>query len=91
MKVMSPEADRMKIMRKPDALFLSDMTVACLNFVRQAIASVSYTHLDVYKRQGYGCMRWPLKPAPDGNGEVIDQDAVNGLIDYAIAHGVKSE
>lgn len=21
---------------------------------------------------GYGCMRWPLKPAPDGNGEVID-------------------
>ena len=37
---------------------------------------------------GYGCMRWPLKPSPDGNGEVIDQDAVNGLIDYAIAHGV---
>ena len=37
---------------------------------------------------GYGCMRWPLKSAPDGNGEVIDQDAVNGLIDYAIAHGV---
>ena len=37
---------------------------------------------------GYGCMRWPLKPAPDGNGEVIDQDAVNGLVDYAIAHGV---
>ena len=33
-------------------------------------------------------MRWPLKPSPDGNGEVIDQDAVNGLIDYAIAHGV---
>ena len=33
-------------------------------------------------------MRWPLKPAPDGKGEVIDQDAVNGLIDYAIAHGV---
>lgn len=37
---------------------------------------------------GYGCMRWPLKPSPDGNGEVIDQDAVNGLVDYAIAHGV---
>ena len=40
MKVMSPEAGRMKIMRKPDALFLSDMTVACPNFVRQVIASV---------------------------------------------------
>ena len=22
---------------------------------------------------GYGCMRWPLKPTPNGNGEVIDQ------------------
>lgn len=37
---------------------------------------------------GYGCMRWPLKPAPDGKGDVIDQDAVNELVDYAIAHGV---
>ena len=37
---------------------------------------------------GYGCMRWPLLPSPDGNGNVIDQDAVNALIDYAIAHGV---
>lgn len=37
---------------------------------------------------GYGCMRWPLleKPAKDGNP--IDQDAVNELVDYAIAHGV---
>lgn len=37
---------------------------------------------------GYGCMRWPLKSAPEGKGEVIDQDAVNELVDYAIAHGV---
>lgn len=37
---------------------------------------------------GYGCMRWPTLPAPDGDGNVIDQDAVNELIDYAIAHGV---
>lgn len=37
---------------------------------------------------GYGCMRWPLKASPDGNGEIIDQDAVNELVDYAIAHGV---
>lgn len=22
---------------------------------------------------GYGCMRWPLKPAPDSDGNVIDQ------------------
>jgi Predicted oxidoreductases of the aldo/keto reductase family len=37
---------------------------------------------------GYGCMRWPTLPAPDRTGNVIDQDAVNELIDYAIAHGV---
>ncbi|MDE6215828.1 aldo/keto reductase [Bacteroides sp.] len=37
---------------------------------------------------GYGCMRWPTIPAKDGEGEMIDQDAVNELVDYAIAHGV---
>ena len=37
---------------------------------------------------GYGSMRWPTVPAPDGKGEMIDQDAVNELVDYAIAHGV---
>lgn len=37
---------------------------------------------------GYGCMRWPTRPIPGGEGEEIDQDAVNELVDYAIAHGV---
>lgn len=37
---------------------------------------------------GYGCMRWPTLPTPDGTGNVIDQDEVNRLIDYAIEHGV---
>lgn len=37
---------------------------------------------------GYGCMRWPTLPAPEEGGNVIDQDAVNELIDYAMAHGV---
>lgn len=37
---------------------------------------------------GYGCMRWPTIPNPEGNGEMIDQDAVNDLVDYAIEHGV---
>lgn len=37
---------------------------------------------------GYGCMRWPLRDKPDGSGQEIDQDAVNELVDYAIAHGV---
>lgn len=36
---------------------------------------------------GYGCMRWPLRKNESGEDE-IDQDAVNELVDYAIAHGV---
>ena len=37
---------------------------------------------------GYGCMRWPLRKKADGSGDEIDQDTVNDLVDYAIAHGV---
>ena len=37
---------------------------------------------------GYGCMRWPTLPQPDANGNIIDQERVNELIDYAMAHGV---
>ncbi len=39
---------------------------------------------------GYGCMRWPTlagESARDGADE-IDQEAVNDLVDTAIAHGV---
>lgn len=37
---------------------------------------------------GYGCMRWPTVPNPNGQGDMIDQDAVNRLVDYAMEHGV---
>lgn len=37
---------------------------------------------------GYGCMRWPMLEKPASDGNVIDQEAVNELVDYAIAHGV---
>ena len=38
---------------------------------------------------GYGCMRWPMRKKDDGSGdEEIDQQQVNELVDYAIAHGV---
>ena len=33
-------------------------------------------------------MRWPTLPAPEKGGNVIDQEEVNRLIDYAIEHGV---
>ena len=36
---------------------------------------------------GYGCMRWPM--IKDENGkDIVDQEAVNSLVDYAIEHGV---
>lgn len=38
---------------------------------------------------GYGCMRWPMKKSPeDVKKEIIDQETVNELVDYALAHGV---
>jgi hypothetical protein len=37
---------------------------------------------------GYGCMRWPTIPNPDGEGDIIDQEEVNHLVDYALEHGV---
>jgi predicted aldo/keto reductase-like oxidoreductase len=37
---------------------------------------------------GYGCMRWPVRQRADGNGQEVDQETVNQLVDYAIEHGV---
>ncbi len=40
---------------------------------------------------GYGCMRWPDTNGDSGQrGEAdsLDQEAINELVDYAIAHGV---
>ena len=36
---------------------------------------------------GFGCMRWPMIKDADGK-DVIDQVAVNEMVDYALAHGV---
>lgn len=36
---------------------------------------------------GYGCMRWQMIDGQDGK-QVIDQDSVNSLVDYALEHGV---
>lgn len=37
---------------------------------------------------GYGCMRWPMLKGEAGQKPKIDQEAVNELVDYAIAHGI---
>ena len=36
---------------------------------------------------GYGCMRWQMKKDENGK-DIIDQDSVNELVDYALAHGI---
>ena len=36
---------------------------------------------------GYGCMRWPMIKDADGR-DIVDQEKVDELIDYAMAHGV---
>ena len=36
---------------------------------------------------GYGCMRWPMIKDADGK-DIVDQEAVNSLVDYAMEHGV---
>lgn len=36
---------------------------------------------------GYGCMRWPMIKNEDGK-DIVDQETVNSLIDYAIENGV---
>lgn len=40
---------------------------------------------------GYGCMRWPIVAKASGREDAdnaIDQEQVNRLVDYAMAHGV---
>ena len=36
---------------------------------------------------GYGCMRWPMIKDKDGK-DIIDQEAVNRLIDHALENGI---
>ncbi len=37
---------------------------------------------------GYGCMRWPTIPGVAKGENIVDQEATNALVDYAIEHGV---
>ena len=36
---------------------------------------------------GFGCMRWPMVKDASGK-DVIDQEAVNEMVDYALEHGI---
>lgn len=48
---------------------------------------INHNTTDKVSLLGYGCMRWPLRKNSNGEEEV-DQETVNGLVDYAIEHGV---
>ena len=56
------------------------------------VGKMTYRNFPPYEDKvsllGYGCMRRPTLPAPDGTGNAIDQEEVNRLVDYAIEHGV---
>jgi len=43
---------------------------------------------DTVSLLGYGCMRFPTRKKEGSEEEEIDQELVNQLIDYALAHGV---
>ena len=45
-------------------------------------------HNDRISLLGYGCMRWPMINDENNRPQAVDQERVNELIDYAIAHGV---
>ena len=49
---------------------------------------VNHNNNDRVSLLGYGCMRWPMVPNPSGQGEIVDQESVNRLIDFALEHGV---
>ena len=49
---------------------------------------VNHNNNDRVSLLGYGCMRWPMVPNPSGHGEIVDQESVNRLIDFALEHGV---
>ena len=54
---------------------------------RQMEYRVNPNNGDKVSLLGFGCMRWPM--VKDAHGKsVIDQEAVNEMVDYAMAHGI---
>ena len=51
------------------------------------ITRVNPNNGDEVSLLGFGCMRWPMVKNADGK-DVVDQEAVNEMVDYALAHGI---
>ncbi len=57
------------------------------NGPEQMLMRVNPKNGDRISALGFGCMRWPMIKDADGK-DVIDQEAVNEMVDYAIEHGI---
>ena len=53
----------------------------------QMLMRVNPKNGDQISALGFGCMRWPMIKDADGK-DVIDQEAVNEMVDYALEHGI---
>ena len=69
---------------------------ACTDKTPKAVSSQKEPGTMTYRKDrhgedvsllGYGCMRWPTTTDAEGKN-VIDQEQVNALVDYALEHGV---
>lgn len=66
---------------------LTSLIVASSAFVQNDLSFKSISH-DTTSLLEYGCIRWSMIDAPDSNGKIVDQTAVDNLVDYAINHGI---
>ena len=67
------------------ALALGAAAVGCAP-KKAAVLRENPVNGDKVSLLGFGCMRWPMVEK-DGQ-RVIDQEAVNEMVDYAIEHGI---
>ncbi len=72
------------------------LAAACAPNIKKSSADDSPEHMalrenpvngDKVSLIGFGCMRWPMIKDSDGK-DIIDQEAVNEMVDYAIEHGI---
>lgn len=57
-------------------------------FVGKMTYRINKNNDDKVSILGYGCMRLPTIPSKKGSDEVIDQETVNSLTDYALKNGI---
>ncbi|MFA6875698.1 MAG: aldo/keto reductase [Parabacteroides sp.] len=72
--------------KKDKSMDDADFSTAPVPLDKMTYRTDEHTHAKV-SLLGYGCMRFPSKTNEKGE-DILDQEAVDRLIDYAIAHGI---